>query len=108
MIELPLFMTLKWYFQYHAALFHCLLEKYELSFCHERMRRRNMPASRQFLLRDITGVHSPVFTSLPGDASEILEKLRAGHADPRLYGDKTFVSKDGNGYKFDKFSILLC
>jgi hypothetical protein len=59
-------------------------------------------------LRDITGVPSPVFTSLPGGASEILEKLRAGHADPRLYDDKTFVSKDGNGYKYHLTNSASC
>jgi Protein of unknown function (DUF1800) len=44
-------------------------------------------------LCDVTVGEETVFSALPGKTAEILERLRVGHAGPRLYDTNQFVSK---------------
>lgn len=49
-----------------------------------------------------------VFSALPENSIEILDKLRVGHADPRIYDDGYFTQRDVNGYRVYTLNEYCC
>lgn len=51
---------------------------------------------------------NPVFLDLPEDSSDIIEKLRIGHADPAIFDGGYFSQRDVNGYRIYSTNEECC